>query len=101
MSEAAEVAGIGKTLLWQWRQDDPEFARDYEEAFHIGTDVYELEAKRRAFDGNSDILLIFLMKARDPHRFNRRMIGIGADENAPPVQANATVMIYPKKESGT
>jgi hypothetical protein len=47
--------------------------------------VFEAEARRRAF-AESDALLIFLLKARDPQRFNQKQqLALSGDPNAPPV----------------
>ncbi len=75
-TEVARAAGISRTAVHQWKVDDPAFARDYDAAFDAGTDVYEAEARRRAFAGMSDTLLIFLMKCRHPERFNRKMLDV-------------------------
>lgn len=99
VAEAAARAGISRRAVFDWRSADAEFARDYETAFEAGTDTYEAEARRRAFNG-SDALLIFALKCRDPHRFNRRMIAIGGDPDAPPVTTVAVsgAWIYPRED---
>jgi hypothetical protein len=56
-----------------------------EAAYAAGTDVFEAEARKRAF-AESDALLIFLLKTRDPQRFNQKqVVAVGGDENAPPI----------------
>ena len=82
VAEAARAAGVGRRLVFEWRKDDPEFARDYEEAYETGTDAWEAEGRRRAFTDDT-ALFIFLMKARDPQRFNRKMIAVGGDLDKP------------------
>ena len=67
----------------------PTLASDFEAAYSAGTDVYEEEARRRAF-GESDALLIFLLKSRNPERFNRIMIAIGGDPDAPAIAMDHT-----------
>ena len=57
MSEAAAAAGIGRTALWQWRQEDAAFNTAFEEAFATGTDAREAKGRERAWDG--DTALIF------------------------------------------
>jgi hypothetical protein len=97
VGEAARRAGISRRAVFEWKAADPEFARDYEVAFEAGTDSYEAEARRRGFNG-SDALLIFMLKCRDPQRFNRRMIAIGGDPDAPPVAVTSGAWIYPRAE---
>jgi hypothetical protein len=85
IEEAAHNAGIGRMTLYEWRAEDDSFRQDFEAAYRAGTDVFEAEARRRAF-AESDVLLIFLLKCRDPARFNQKQIvAVGGDENAPPI----------------
>ena len=46
--------------------------------------MWEQEGRRRAFT-ESYALFIFLMKARDPARFNRKMIAVGGDASIGPI----------------
>jgi hypothetical protein len=89
MGEAAAIAGVNRCSIWEWRRDDPEFHADFEAAYEAGTDRFERVARERAFT-ESDALLIFLLKSRDPQRFNRRMLAIGGDESAPPIGVDHT-----------
>jgi hypothetical protein len=84
--EAARKAGMSRRALFQWRADDSEFRCDYEAAYASGTDCLEAIARRRAV-AESDTLLIFLLKTRDPDRFNRKQVqvAIGGDPEAPPI----------------
>lgn len=87
---ACDQAGIGKTAAYAWRNDEPEFAAEWDEAVDGGTDVLEDEARRRAVEGTdkpiyqggskvgvvreySDTLLIFLLKGRRPEKFKDRV----------------------------
>lgn len=82
VAEAAAHAGVGRSSIFDWKAEDPAFARDFDAAYEAGTDRYEAEARRRAFT-ESDALLIFLLKARDPKRFNQKTLAIGGDPNNP------------------
>jgi superfamily I DNA/RNA helicase len=82
VSEAAQRAGISRRSVFDWRNADPEFARDFEAAYAAGTDTLEAEARRRGFAG-SDVLLIFLLKQRDPKRFNQKMLTVVSDPSNP------------------
>ena len=82
IGEAAAHAEVGRSAIYDWKADDPEFARELEQAYEAGTDRYEAEARRRAFTG-SDALLIFLLKQRDPRRFNQRMLMVAGDPENP------------------
>ena len=83
--EAAAEAGIGRRTLYEWKAEDEGFRRDLEEAYADGADVYEAEARRRAF-AESDALLIFLLKCRDPEKFNQKQqVSLSGDPDAPPI----------------
>ena len=90
IAEAAKHAGMVRNTIAEWRKDDPAFDRDFEQAYQSGTDRHIAEARKRAFD-QSDALLNFLLKSRDPKQFNQRMqIAVGGDPDAPPVGIAAT-----------
>jgi hypothetical protein len=59
---------MGRTQLYQWRADDPEFAAQWDQAYEAGTDRLADEATRRALE-SSDGLLCFLLKCRRPSVF--------------------------------
>lgn len=68
VTAAAQAIGVGRRTVYDWREADPDFASAWDEAVEDGTDLLEDEAWRRAFAG-SDTLLIFLLKARRPHKY--------------------------------
>src|SRR5271166_3122085 len=78
VAEAARAAGMARNTIAEWRAADPDFARAFEDSYAAGTDCYEAEARRRAFT-ESDALLIFLLKSRDPQRFARKLAAVGGD----------------------
>lgn len=86
VTHAAEAAGVSRSQLYRWREQDRAFAEDWEVALERSADVLEDEACRRALLGvetpvfhrgkvagtvqkYSDNLLMFLLKARRPQRF--------------------------------
>ena len=94
---ACKAAGVGKVAIYDWRNNDAEFAAEWDEAVEIGKaeliKVLEAEAYRRAIDGTrkpiyqqgkrvgdvqeySDTLLIFLMKANDPAKYREKQIDL-------------------------
>ena len=75
-------AGVGRSSIFDWRAADASFDRAFREAFDSGTDRFEAEARRRALAG-SDLLLLFLLKQRDPKRFNQRMVVVSGDPENP------------------
>jgi hypothetical protein len=82
IAEAARAAGMARNTVAEWRANDPVFAREFEQAYQAGTDVFEAEARKRALI-ESDALLIFLLKARDPQRFARKLVSVGGDLDNP------------------
>lgn len=93
VNTAAKRAGVSYGTVIKHRQQDPEFAAKWEEAYEEGTDVYEDEAKRRAIEGvakpdyyqgdvvgyttqYSDGLLMAALAARRPSKWKK-----GSDVN--------------------
>lgn len=75
-----------RSVVYEWREQEPDFAKAWDAALDRGSDALEDEAVRRAHDGvvkpvyqkgmrcgtireYSDTLLIFMLKARRPKRF--------------------------------
>jgi hypothetical protein len=89
-----------------WRAEDREFAAAWDDAFEAGTDRLADIATERGIT-ESDALLIFMLKCRDPQRFNQRqVVSIGGDENAPPItlagqmQPYGPIIILPHNSRG-
>lgn len=87
VTAACRKARISRTEVYQLRNEAKDFADAWVEALESATDDLELEARRRAHRGTlkpvfyegkkvgtvkeySDTLLIFLLKAHRPERFN-------------------------------
>lgn len=83
VSRAAKAIDVARITVYEWRDEDEEFAASWERAKRVGMGLLEDEAFRRAFDGTkkpvfhqgtqcgtireySDTLTIFLLKAHDP-----------------------------------
>lgn len=97
MSEAARSAGVGRTSLFDWRRDDPEFDAQVLAAVEEGTDSLITVARNRAKE-KSDLLMIFLLKQRDPSFRDNHQIQIdtgGSLNNLFDALRNST----PKSES--
>ena len=86
---SAAVAKISRQTLYKMRREDEEFRGLWDTAADLGIDALEDEATRRAAEGTeepvyqggklvgtvrkySDVLLIFMLKARRPERFKDR-----------------------------
>lgn len=95
ISQSCAAAGIGsRTTIYNWQEHDEAFALEYKHAEIEATELLEVEAHRRAVFGvqkdkpifhqgemvglvqereYSDTLLIFLLKARAPHKYRERV----------------------------
>ncbi len=77
---------MSRRSAYDWRKEDQEFANEWDAAEALGTDLLEDEARRRAAQGvdepvfwkgevkgfvrkYSDVLLIFMLKARRPEKY--------------------------------
>ena len=86
VSAACRKAGIRRRTAYNWRNADPRFAREWDDALDDGIDAMEAELHRRAFEGvekpvwhkgeqvgtvrhYSDGLAMFLLKAHRPARY--------------------------------
>jgi hypothetical protein len=91
VSEAAAGCGVSTQQLYVFRGRDPGFREEWEAAYRRGADIYAREAVRRGVDGvnekpivvggkvvghtrdYSDTLLLALLNARDPARYDPRV----------------------------
>ena len=51
VSRAAKSVGTGRSTVYQWRENDVNFAKRWDEAIEDGTDRMEDEAVRRGVEG--------------------------------------------------
>lgn len=89
VTRAAAAAKVGRRTVYDWREEDPAFEAEYQEAREDAYDTLEDEAWRRARDGTlrpvfqgghhvgqvreySDTLLLALLKAHKPDEFKDR-----------------------------
>jgi hypothetical protein len=72
VSQACRAANIGRRSAYDWREDDPEFAKDWDEAEQTAVDKLEQIAFERATTDKSDRMLEILLKAHRPDRYVER-----------------------------
>jgi len=78
VGDACKTSGVNRSTVYRWRQQDAPFAEAFDEVNMTITDDLEGHALARAKAG-SDLLTIFLLKTRNPERFNDKyMQGISA-----------------------
>jgi hypothetical protein len=78
ISAACRSAEISRETYRHWMEHDEQFALAVRAAAEIATEGLEEEAHRRAVasagnESPSDTLLIFLLKARAPHKYRDRV----------------------------
>jgi hypothetical protein len=85
ITAAARRAGVSRRAVYDWRDADPQFARELEDAFEEGTDRISDEVFRLGRQPGNLAGLIFLLKQRDPRRFNQKMVElhVSGDPNNP------------------
>lgn len=96
VTDAAIAAGVGRTAVYEWYQDDAAFAAAWDDAKEQACDCMEAEAFRRAVDGcvkpvfqggrhvgdireYSDTLLVAMLKANRPAKYRERYEVTGKD----------------------
>ena len=88
ITRSARAAGLNRQTLYRKREEDLDFAQDWDRALEMGADALEDELRRRAMgfeaekldkNGNiktltqySDVLGIFLMKGAKPEKYRER-----------------------------
>lgn len=90
VTRAAEIAGIDRTMHYDYLKSDPDYAKACEAAYEQAGERLEQEARRRAVEGvkkpvfyqgkecgvvneYSDTLLIFLLKGAKPEKYKERI----------------------------
>ena len=69
---SCKAAGVPRRTAYNWRTKWTTFKTEWDEALEDACDMLEAEAWRRATDGQSDRLLMFLLKAHRPDKFKER-----------------------------
>ena len=80
IKEAARLTDIDRQTVYNWRNKDKRFASDMGAAPDNSTQILEDEAYRRAM-GESDLLLMFLLKARDTKHRDRQHLRPATHQN--------------------
>ena len=72
---AAKAAGVSRWTAYRWRQEDLEFAAQWDEALENAVDVVENSLYQKAVSGDT-ICMIFYLKAHRPIYRDRLNIDI-------------------------
>jgi hypothetical protein len=65
VSHAAQAAGVSRNTAYRWRQDDRDFASQWDEAHENAVDAVESVLYQKALSGDT-IAMIFYLKAHRP-----------------------------------
>jgi len=69
VTAACRAAKVGRSAMYAWRNDDPEFARAWADAEASAIDNLEGVAYERGMTGQSDKLIEILLKGHRPERY--------------------------------
>src|SRR5438046_1622311 len=72
VSEACRAAKMGRRTAYEWRDADPAFAAEWDEAEQTAVDSLEKVAWDRAKIDKSDRMLEILLKAHRPDKYVER-----------------------------
>jgi transposase-like protein len=72
VSEAARAIGVSRRTVYNWRDRDPTFAAEWDDAEQEAIDALEKIARDRAIDG-SDRMMEILLKAHRPEKYVERL----------------------------
>lgn len=103
IAPAAAHCGISRHAVRMARLRDPKFAADFDEALETSTERLEAVAFSRASREKepSDVLLIFLLKARKPEVYRETRFALQhSGPNEGPIQTHVTgsVLVLPAEE---
>lgn len=113
VSDACEVVGIGRRTAYEWREDDKQFATQWDEIVDKHMDALESEIYRRAHQGTekpvfyqgeqcgviqeySDTLAMFILKGHRPDKYRENVRQEIGGPNSGPIQVN--VVYDPPKQ---
>lgn len=110
VAASARRAKVNRSLIYEWRNEDPTFAAAWDEALVIAIELLEEEARRRAQDGvlepvfylgkksgairrYSDTLMIFLLKAHKPDKYRDNYHFEHTGKDGKPIEFSSSVSI--------
>ena len=112
ITKACKKIHVARATMYERRQENPEFKKQWDEAVDRGIDVLEDEAKRRAYDGvikplfhdgkrigsvrtYSDMLMALMLKAhRTKYKDRHEISGPGGE----PLQSGVVTFYLPGKK---
>lgn len=109
VTRACKKVKVPRQNIYDWLKADPAFKVKFDEACEIATAALEDEATRRAHEGTvkpvfqggkkvgeireySDILIMFLLKGRAPHKYKERFSGELSGPGGKPIESKMEVI---------
>jgi hypothetical protein len=85
IAASARIAGIARSIVYDWRATDPEFAKEWADAVETGTDALEDLARKQA--KVTPVMTMFLLKARRPEIYKERVYNEHTGKDGGPIQS--------------
>jgi hypothetical protein len=76
VSDAARVAGIARSIAYDWKAADSAFEQAWNEAIETARDALEAEARRRAVEGWKEPIFQGGRQVGEIHRYSDRMLEV-------------------------
>jgi hypothetical protein len=67
--KSAAAVGVARRTVYHWREADPDFAHEWDEAYEQGTDFLEDVLQDKALTSDQPAFLIFALKGRRPTKY--------------------------------
>lgn len=91
VSASCRLAKVSRGAVYQWRSEDAEFAKAWDDALTEAIELLEAEAWQRARK-QSDTLMIFLLKAHKPEKYRETIRAEHSGLQGKPIQHTHTVL---------
>lgn len=80
---SCKAAGVSRRTVYNWRNRWATFRDEWDDALEEACDILEMHAWKRATEGQSDKMIMFLLKAYRPQRFKENLrIEVSEIDNA-------------------
>lgn len=87
VSGAARNAGMGRTAVYAWRNDDPQFAKDWDDAWEARGDWYEDRNREAALNGAMPAILNGLKMHKRLVDSHHHTVDVNVQEHAEKIAA--------------
>ena len=95
VAQSCRASRIARSAAYEQRANDPEFGARWDEALEEATDALELIAYNRAMSGQSDRMLIFMLRQLRPEKWNQTPDMILNGGATTPLEIEVNIMELP------